>query len=81
MSNDPARPNPSSIMSAPRDKKKAERALIIVVALVISLIINIVFLILFISKNERIDALETEVKDNETLIQELKTKVNSLGSF
>lgn len=77
----PARPNPSSILSAPRDKKKAERTLIFIAALIVSVALNILFLILFISKNERITALETEVKDNESLIQELKTKVNSLSSF
>ncbi|MBR2695533.1 hypothetical protein IKE86_01305 [Candidatus Saccharibacteria bacterium] len=81
ISSDPARPNPSSIMSAPRDKKKTQRSLIIFGALILSLAINIVLLVVFVSKNEKINALETEVKDNEALILELKNKVNSLSSF
>ncbi|MBR3232973.1 hypothetical protein IKF74_01675 [Candidatus Saccharibacteria bacterium] len=78
---DPARPNQSSIMSAPRDKKKTERTFILIGALVVSVVLNIVFVILFVSKNEKINALEAEVKDNEALILELKNKVNSLSSF
>ena len=78
---DPARPNRSSIMSAPRDKKKTERTFILIGALVVSIVLNIIFVIIFVSKNEKINALEAEVKDNETLILELKNKVNSLSSF
>lgn len=81
VSSDPARPNPSSIMSAPRNKKQTQRSLILVGALILSLAVNIVLLIVFISKNEKINVLETELKDNEALILELKTKVNSLSSF
>ncbi|MBQ1528035.1 hypothetical protein IIZ77_00100 [Candidatus Saccharibacteria bacterium] len=80
-STDPARPNPSSIMSAPRDKKKTERTFILIGALIISLALNITLAVIFITKNEKINALETEIKDNEALILELKTKVNSLSSF
>ena len=81
ISTDPAQPNPSSIMSAPRDKKKTQRNLILIGALIISLAANIVLLIIFISKNEKINALEAEAKDNEALFLELKNKVNSLSSF
>lgn len=81
ISTDPARPNPSSIMSAPRDKKKTQRSLIFVGVLIVSLALNIILAIVFISKNEKINALEAENKDNEALILELKNKVNSLSSF
>ena len=60
ISTDPAQPNPSSIMSAPRDKKKTQRNLILIGALIISLAANIVLLIIFISKNEEINALELQ---------------------
>ncbi|MBQ3293910.1 hypothetical protein IJG96_02140 [Candidatus Saccharibacteria bacterium] len=81
ISTDPARPNPPSIMSAPRDKKKTQRSLILIGALILSLAANIILLVVFISKNEKINALEAEAKDNEALILELKNKVNSLSSF
>jgi len=74
-------PNPSSIMSAPRDKKKAERFIIIVSILAISLALNIVLAVVSFSKNEKINQLQKDAKDNESLIVELKNKINSMDSF
>ena len=73
-----ATPNPSSIMSAPREKKKTNRALILLGVLIISLITNVALLIIFITKNERLTQLESEVTDYKADIIELKNKLNSL---
>ena len=77
----PATPNPSSIMSAPRDKKKAQKFFIVIVVLGVSLAINIVLCIVFISKNEKIRQLENDLKDDETLIIELKNKINAKNNL
>ena len=76
MSAPAATPNQSSIMSAPRDKKKTQRYFIIIVSLAVSLALNIVLAIVALSKNEKISSLQKDVKDNEALIVELKTKIN-----
>lgn len=81
ISTDPARPNPSSIMSAPRDKKKAQRAFLLICALVISIALNIILAIISLSKNEQISQLQADAKDDEALIIELKNKINALDSF
>ena len=73
---EPATPNVPSIMSAPRENRQTERLFIVIGILAVSIILNIFFVISFISKNEQINELKTEVKSNEALILELKTKVN-----
>lgn len=70
-----------SIMSAPRDKKKTNKTLIILGALIVSLILNVFFLISILSKNERITQYESEITDYKADIIELKTKLNSLETF
>ena len=75
-----ATPNQSSIMSAPPDKKKAQRFATIIIALAVSLALNIILAVVALSKNEKINALQRDVKDNDTLITELKNKINSLES-
>jgi hypothetical protein len=75
-----AAPNQSSIMSAPPDKKKAQRFAAIIIALAISLALNIVLAVVSLSKNEKINALQRDAKDNDALITELKNKINSLES-
>lgn len=77
----PATRNPSSIMSAPRDKKKTQRALIIIGALALSLALNIILAVVSLSKNEKINQLQKDAKDNEALIIELKNKINASNSF
>ena len=74
----PAMRSPSSIMSAPRDKKKAQRNFIIVAALAVSLALNIILAIVSFSKNATNKRLEKDVQDDETLIIELKDKINAL---
>ena len=76
-----ARPNAPSIMSAPRDKKKTNKTLILLGALIVSLVINLVLVISSLSKNERLTQLESEVTDYKADILELTTKLNSLESF
>lgn len=73
-----ATPNQSSIMSAPPDKKKAQRFVAIVIILGISLALNIVLAVVSLSKNEKINALQRDAKDNDALITELKNKINSM---
>ena len=73
-----ATPNQSSIMSAPTDKKKAQRFAAIVIALAVSLALNIVLAVVALSKNEKISSLQKDVKDNEAIITELKEKINSI---
>ena len=73
-----ATPNQSSIMSAPTDKKKAQRFAVIVIALAVSLALNIVLAVVALSKNEKISSLQKDVKDNEAIITELKEKINSI---
>ena len=75
---EPVKPNPSSIMSAPRDKKKTERQLIIIIALVLSLILNVVLAIVSLSKNERMSQLERDNADYKSENTELKNELNSL---
>ena len=74
-----ARPNTPSIMSAPRDKKKGQRTVIIIIALIASLALNIFLAISSISKNERITQLEKDVTDYKSDIVELKNKINALN--
>ncbi len=76
-----AKPNPSSIMSAPRDNKNAQRFFIMIVVLAVSLALNIVMGVVFISKNEKIRQLEKDLKDDEELIVELKNKINAKSSL
>ena len=80
LSTPPATPNQSSIMSAPPDKKKAQRIVAITIALAVSLALNIVLAVVSLSKNEKINALQRDVKDNESLIVELKNKINTMES-
>ena len=75
----PAQPNTPSIMSAPRDKKKGQRVIIIIAALIISLAINVILAIASISKNERINQMENDIKDYKADIVELKNKINALN--
>lgn len=75
----PAQPNAPSIMSAPRDKKKTERTLIVIAALIISVILNIVLAIVSLSKNERISQMENDIKDYKSDIIELKNKLNAMS--
>ncbi|MBR3320300.1 hypothetical protein IKG20_03290 [Candidatus Saccharibacteria bacterium] len=75
-----ARPNASSIMSAPRDKKKTQTFFIVTAALVISLILNVVLAIASLSKNEHISQMEKDINDYKADIVELKNKINALDT-
>jgi len=75
----PAQPNTPSIMSAPRDKKKGQRIIIIVAALIVSLAVNVVLAITSLSKNERISQMEKDITDYKSDIIDLKNKINSLS--
>ena len=81
VSSAPARPTQSSIMSAPRDKKKAERNFLIIVALVISLAANIIIAVISLSKNERMNQLESEIDDQKKLNTELKERLSKMSGF
>ncbi len=77
-----ATPNAPSIMSAPRDNKKSQQKLIILVIAIISLVLNVVLAITSLSKNERLNQLESEIEDDRRLINELKEKAaENLKSF
>ena len=77
-----ATPNTPSIMSAPRDKKKSQQKMIILLIAAISLVLNIALAITSLSKNERLNQLESEIEDNRRLINELKEKAaENLKSF
>lgn len=73
-----ATPNPPSIMSAPREKKKGTYIFLIIAGLAISIAVNIILAVVLVSKNERVHQLETEIDDNKATIVELKNKLNSL---
>lgn len=79
ISAEPAQPNAPSIMSAPRDKKKGQRVIIIIAALIISLAINVILAVTSLSKNERISQMENDIKDYKSDIVELKNKINALN--
>ena len=79
ISAEPAQPNAPSIMSAPRDKKKGQRVIIIIAALIISLAVNVILAVTSLSKNERINQLENDIKDYKSDIVELKNKINALN--
>ncbi len=79
ISAEPAQPNAPSIMSAPRDKKKGQHVIIIIAALIISLAINVILAVTSLSKNERINQMENDIKDYKSDIVELKNKINALN--
>ena len=78
ISTEPSKSNTPSIMSAPRDKKKAQRQFLIVLALGVSIALNIVLAVVSFSKNERMTQLESEIDDQKKLNTELKEKLNKL---
>lgn len=75
-----AKPNQSSIMSAPPDKKRAQRFAAIIIALAISLALNIVLAVVSLSKNEKINSLKKDVENSEALLKEAREKLNSLSN-
>lgn len=78
LSTPPATPNQSSIMSAPPDKKKAQRIVAITIALAVSLALNIVLAVVSLSKNEKINALQRNDEDNKAIIDDLKHRIIEL---
>ena len=74
-----ATPNQSSIMSAPTDKKKAQRFAAMVIILGISLALNIVLAVVSLSKNEKINALQRDAEYDRATITELKNKIMESG--
>ena len=73
-----ARPNPSSIMSAPREKKKFPVLLALIAGLTVSIVLNIIQLITFFSLNATTSQLRADINERESYISELKAKINSL---
>ena len=71
-----AAPNPASIMSAPREKKKLPASIILIAVLILSAAANIALLISFVSKNDQIKTLESELSDERAYVDELKNKLN-----
>ena len=75
----PATPNASSIMSAPCNRKKVQHLAIIIAALVASVTLNVILAVISLSKNERINQMENDIKDYKADIVDLKNKINTLN--
>jgi len=74
-------PTQPSIMSAPRDKRKTQKFIIVIAVLIASIILNVILLITIISKNERINALNSAKKRQDDFIEELEIKLKERSSL
>ena len=74
-------PTQPSIMSAPRDKGKTQKFIIVIAVLIASIILNVILLITIISKNELINTLKSTNEKQKDFITELEVKLNERSSL